>query len=48
MNREEQRLMSLYGITQSSKTTFSYRQHKFDNIKDAINFAVNERKLELK
>ena len=38
--------MSLYGITQSSKTTFSYKHHKFENVKDAINFAEKERKPE--
>ena len=36
--------MSLYGITQATKTTFSYKHYKYENVQDAINFAENDRK----
>ena len=44
MTNEEKRLMSQYGITQTNKTIFSYKHYKYENLKDAINFAENDRK----
>ena len=44
MTNEEKRLMSQYGITQTKKTIFSYKHYKYENLKDAINFAENDRK----
>ena len=44
MNKDEQKLMSLYGITQTSKSVYAYKHYKYDNLKDAIIFAEIDRK----
>ena len=43
-NDEENKLMVQYGITSESKTVYSYLQHRYDNLKDAINFAKLDEK----
>ena len=44
MTKDEQKLMSLYGITQTSKTIYSYKHYKYDNLKDALVFAEIDKK----
>ena len=39
MSDEEKTLMAQYGITGELKMIYSYKQHRYENINDAINFA---------
>lgn len=39
MNEEEKKLIERYGITAESKIVYVYKQHRYENAKDAINFA---------
>ncbi len=39
MTEEDNLLMEQYGITSQQKTVYLYKGHKYDSLKDAINFA---------
>ena len=39
MSEEDNALMSQYGITRESKLIYSYGQHRYENLKDAVNYA---------
>lgn len=39
MNEENKRLMAKYGITCEPKMIYSYKQHRYENVEQAINFA---------
>ena len=39
MTEEDKKLMDQYGITSQQKTVYLYKDHKYDNLKDAISFA---------
>lgn len=39
MSDEETQLMAKYGITFESKTVFFYREHKYAQLQDALNYA---------
>ncbi len=40
MSDEETQLMAKYGITSESKTVFFYREHKYAQLQDALNYAA--------
>ena len=44
MNKDEEKLMSHYGITCSSKMLYFYKQYRYENITDALNFAEIDNK----
>jgi hypothetical protein len=37
--KEELALMAYYGITSEQKVVYHYKQHRYQKIEDAINFA---------
>ena len=39
MNDENKMLMEKYGITCEPKMIYSYKQHRYENVEQAINFA---------
>jgi hypothetical protein len=39
MNDGDQRLMDLYGITEEIKSVYHFGDHKYDQLKDALNYA---------
>lgn len=42
MNESEMRMVELYGIRSEHKTVYFYNGHKYDKLKDAINYAKLE------
>ena len=42
MSNEQETLMLQYNITCEPKMIYSYKQHRYENLKDAINFAQLE------
>ena len=42
MNETEKRMVELYGIRPEHKTVYFYNGHKYDKLKDAINYAKLE------
>ena len=42
MSDEQETLMAQYNITREPKMIYSYKQHRYENLKDAINFAQLE------
>ena len=40
MSKDEKELMDNYGITSERRTVYLYKGHKYDNFKDALNFAT--------
>ncbi|MGR8949713.1 MAG: hypothetical protein ACU84Q_16850 [Gammaproteobacteria bacterium] len=43
MTHEESLLMKEYGITEHQKSVFTYGDYKYENLKDAVNYAKIER-----
>ena len=43
MTHEESLLMKEYGITVHQKSIFTYGDYKYENLKDAVNYAKIER-----
>lgn len=43
MTEEESLQMQEYGITEHKKSVFTYGSYKYDNLKDAVNYAKIER-----
>jgi hypothetical protein len=39
MTEEEQQQMTRYGITAEEKTVYRYRNYKYENLAEALNFA---------
>ncbi len=39
MNKTDSELMAEYGITSKTKTLYSYKQHTYEHLKDAFNYA---------
>ena len=39
MSEETKTLMAQYGITCEPKMIYSYKQHRYENVEQAINFA---------
>ena len=39
MNKTDNELMKEYGITSETKTIYSYKQHSYECLKDALNYA---------
>lgn len=39
MNNDDAALMEKYGITSQTKTIYAYKQHRYDNLKDALRYA---------
>jgi len=39
MSEEDKTLMAQYEITSESKMIYRYKQHRYENLKDAVNFA---------
>jgi len=39
MSEENKKLMTEYDITSESKLIYRYKQHRYENLKDAVNFA---------
>ena len=37
--KDDETLMKIYGIQSSTKTIYHYQNHRYDNLRDAINFA---------
>lgn len=42
MTKEEKELMKRFGITVEQKSVYAYDGHKYDQLKDAMNFAKIE------
>lgn len=40
MREEDKKRMEQYGITSLQKTIYLYKGNKYDNLKDAINYAI--------
>lgn len=39
MSVEDRKVMTQYNIASESKLIYSYKQHRYENLKDAVNFA---------
>ena len=39
MSEENKKLMTEYDITSESKLIYRYKQHRYENLKDTVNFA---------
>jgi hypothetical protein len=39
MDKTDSELMAEYGVTSKTKTLYSYKQHTYDHLKDALNYA---------
>lgn len=39
MSEDDKALMAQYGITSEPKLIYCYKEHRYDNLKDAVNFA---------
>lgn len=39
MSEEDKTLMAQYGITSESKLMYSYKQHRYEHLEDAVNYA---------
>ncbi|MCW9015048.1 MAG: hypothetical protein OQL06_14860 [Gammaproteobacteria bacterium] len=39
MNKTEKERMTEYGITCKEKTVYSYKQHNYENLSDALKYA---------
>ena len=39
MSEEETALMAKYGITTETHTVYYYKEHRYEKLKDALNFA---------
>ncbi len=48
MNDEEKELIKEFEITLDQKITYSYKGYKYDNLKDAVNFAKINRNGDIK
>jgi hypothetical protein len=44
MSEDEKALMMQYGITSEAKLVYCYKEHRYDSLKDAVNFAKLEKK----
>jgi hypothetical protein len=42
MSEEDKKLMAQYDITSESKLIYSYKENRYENLKDAVNFAKLE------
>lgn len=42
INEEDQTLMTKYGISQTTKTMYQYKNHQYENLSDAIKYAKIE------
>lgn len=39
MSEDDKTLMTRYDITSESKMIYSYKQHRYEKLKDAVNYA---------
>ena len=39
MSEDDKVLMAQYGITAETVTIYSYKEHRYDKLQDAVNFA---------
>jgi hypothetical protein len=39
MDKTDSELMAEYGITSKTKTLYSYKQHNYEHLKDALSYA---------
>lgn len=39
MNKTDSELMTEYGVTSQTKTLYSYKQHTYEHLKDALSYA---------
>ncbi|MGD8642473.1 MAG: hypothetical protein PVG89_17690 [Gammaproteobacteria bacterium] len=44
MSEDDKALMAQYGITSEPKLVFCYKEHRYDKLQDAVNFAKLEKK----
>lgn len=44
MSENDIALMAQYGITSEPKLIYSYKEHRYDKLQDAINFAILDTK----
>ena len=42
MTEEEKELMNRYGITVEQKSVYTYKDHKYERLRDALNYARAE------
>lgn len=42
VSEEEKKLMARYGITSTSKMIYSYKQHRYERITDALRYAESD------
>ena len=45
MSEQEEILMAKYGITCESKMIYRYKEHRYESLKDALNYAMLDTKL---
>ena len=46
MTEKDKSLMEKYGITSEAKIFYLYKQHSYENLTDAVNFARSDAKVE--
>lgn len=39
MSEQDEVLMAKYGVTSETHTIYRYKEHRYENLKDALNFA---------
>ena len=44
MSEDDKALRTQYGITSEPKMVFYYKEHRYDKLQDAVNFAKLEKK----
>lgn len=44
MSKQEEKLMTEYGITSSPKTVYFYKEYRYDRFSDALSYAKSDTK----
>lgn len=44
MSEDDKAMMAQYGITSEPKLVYCYKEHRYDYLKDAVNYAKLEKK----
>ena len=47
MNKEDKALMEKYGVTCETKLIYTYKQHRYDSLQDALRYAEIDAKRNL-
>jgi hypothetical protein len=45
MSKQEEKLMTEYGITSSTKTVYFYKEYRYGRFSDALSYAKSDKKL---